>query len=118
MLFELVDKVDLTNIPIDIEVKGAYSKGGIPLNVHGVANVKLLGEEPLLNNAIERFLGRTREQGATAVLVVSDGRALGVLGLADEPRGEAAEAVADLRRLGIERTVMLTGDKGRGARDR
>jgi len=46
-LFELIDSVDLSNISIDIEVKGAYSKGGIPLNVHGIANIKLPGEEPL-----------------------------------------------------------------------
>ena len=57
-LLEKVDSLDLSNIAIDIEVKGAYSKGGIPLNVHGIANVKLPGEAPLLNNAIERFLGR------------------------------------------------------------
>ena len=66
-LFELVDSVDLTNIAIDIEVKGAYSKGGIPLNVHGVANIKLPGEEPLLNNAIERFLGRSRARRSCAI---------------------------------------------------
>ena len=29
-LFEVVDSVELSNIAIDIEVKGAYSKGGIP----------------------------------------------------------------------------------------
>lgn len=47
-LFEVVDSVDLTNIAIDIQVRGAYSKGGIPLNVHGVANIKLPGEELLV----------------------------------------------------------------------
>src|SRR4029453_19445570 len=61
-LFEVIDSVDLTNIAIDIQVRGAYSKGGIPLNVNGVANIKLPGEEPLLHNAIERFLGRTRQE--------------------------------------------------------
>jgi len=80
-LFELVDKVDLTNIPIDIEVKGAYSKGGIPLNVHGVANVKLPGEEPLLNNAIERFLGRTREDILEIAKETLEGNLRGVLAL-------------------------------------
>src|SRR5258708_26250898 len=42
-LLEAVDSLDLNNISIDIEVRGAYSKGGIPLNVHGIANVKLPG---------------------------------------------------------------------------
>ena len=44
-------------MPIEVAVQGAYSKGGIPLNVHGIANVKIAGEQPVLDNAIERFLG-------------------------------------------------------------
>ncbi len=55
-------------------------------------------------------LKRVRGQGGTAVLVVADGTPLGVLGLADEPRPEADEAITDLARLGITRTVLLTGD--------
>jgi flotillin len=78
-LFEVVDSVNLTNIAIDIEVKGAYSKGGIPLNVHGVANIKLPGEEPLLNNAIERFLGRTRIEIMRLAKETLEGNLRGVL---------------------------------------
>src|SRR5215212_6616287 len=40
-LIEVVDRMDLTNMGIDLRVQGAYSKGGIPLNVQGVANVKI-----------------------------------------------------------------------------
>ena len=56
-LLETVDSMDLTNMLIELRVQGAYSKGGIPLNVHGIANVKIAGEQPVLANAIERFLG-------------------------------------------------------------
>jgi len=77
--FELIDSVDLTNIAIDIEVKGGYSKGGIPLNVHGVANIKLPGEEPLLNNAIERFLGRSRQEITGIAKETLEGNLRGVL---------------------------------------
>jgi hypothetical protein len=34
-LFETVDRMDLTNMIIELQVKNAYSKGGIPLNVQG-----------------------------------------------------------------------------------
>ncbi len=78
-LFEVVDSVDLTNIAIDIEVRGAYSKGGIPLNVHGVANIKLPGEEPLLNNAIERFLGKPRAELMEIAKETLEGNLRGVL---------------------------------------
>lgn len=78
-LFEVVDSVDLTNIAIDIQVRGAYSKGGIPLNVHGVANIKLPGEEPLLNNAIERFLGKPRAELMEIAKETLEGNLRGVL---------------------------------------
>jgi flotillin len=110
-LFELVDSVDLTNIAIDIEVKAAYSKGGIPLNVHGVANVKLPGEEPLLNNAIERFLGRTRAEIMKIAKETLEGNLRGVLALLtpEEVNQDKArfaqtlleEAEHDLSRIGL-----------------
>ncbi len=61
-LLETVDSMDLTNMTIDLRVKGAYSKGGIPLQVHGVANIKVPGEEPLIHNTLERFLGKSRAE--------------------------------------------------------
>jgi len=78
-LLERVDSIDLSNIAIDIEVRGAYSKGGIPLNIHGVANVKLPGEEPLLNNAVERFLGRTSHEISRIAKETLEGNVRGVL---------------------------------------
>ena len=78
-LFEVIDSVDLTNIAIDIQVRGAYSKGGIPLNVNGVANIKLPGEEPLLNNAIERFLGKPRSEIMGIAKETLEGNLRGVL---------------------------------------
>ncbi len=55
-LFEVVDRMQLTNMAIELAVTGAYSRGGVPLNVTAIANIKLPSEEPLLHNAIERFL--------------------------------------------------------------
>ena len=53
-----IESMSLTSIPIDIQVKNAYSKGGIPLDVHAVANIKISSESEHVGNAIERFLGR------------------------------------------------------------
>jgi len=49
------------------------------------------------------------DSGRTAVLVAVDGRAAGVIALADAPRPTAAAAVAALHEAGV-RVVMLTGD--------
>jgi Cu2+-exporting ATPase len=64
-------------------------------------------------------LGRRRDElageGRTAVLVAVDGRAVGVLGLADAPRDTAAAAVRELHAMNIE-VAMLTGDNEATAR--
>ncbi|MXW95663.1 MAG: flotillin family protein [Acidimicrobiaceae bacterium] len=55
-LIERVAWMDLNTIPLEVAVTNAYSKGAIPLNVQGIANVKVSSGEGLLENAAERFL--------------------------------------------------------------
>ncbi|MBN1811584.1 MAG: copper-translocating P-type ATPase [Anaerolineae bacterium] len=57
---------------------------------------------------------RLQVEARTAVVVAVDGKAAGVLGIADTLKEGSAEAVAQLRRLGLE-PVMLTGDNQRTA---
>jgi len=78
-LLETVDKMDLTNMAIELTARSAYSKGGVPLNVQGVANVKIAGHEPLLNRAIERFLGRSRKDVMQTAKTTLEGSLRGVL---------------------------------------
>jgi len=59
-MFEKVDRLDLTNMNIEVEVRNAFSSGGIPLTISGIANVKIAGESPALDNAIQRLLGKPR----------------------------------------------------------
>jgi flotillin len=78
-LLERVDRMDLTNMVIDVGASNAYSKGGIPLSVQGVANVKIAGHEPILNNAIERFLGKTRQEIMAIAKATLEGALRGIL---------------------------------------
>ena len=55
-LIERVAWMDLNTIPLEVSVTNAYSRGAIPLNVMGIANVKVSSGEGLLENAAERFL--------------------------------------------------------------
>ncbi len=76
---EKVDVMDLSMFTVMVHVTGAFTKGGIPLTIQGIANVKLPGEEPLLNNAVERFLGRTREEIYHIAKETLEGNLRGVL---------------------------------------
>lgn len=125
-LLEIVDRMNLTNMAIDLRVTGAYSKGGIPLNVHGVANVKVSSNTSSLANAIERFLGRSREQIMTVARETLEGNLRGVLATltpeeVNQDREKFArellhEADADLARLGLELDTLkiqsVSDDKG------
>jgi len=55
--------------------------------------------------------------GRTTVALGQEGRLVAWIALADEPREHAASAVGHLRRLGIERVVMLTGDAASTGQD-
>jgi len=66
-LLEEVNRMDMRLIPVQVEVQNAYSKGGIPLTVHAIANVKLSSDPQCVRNAIERSLSMTPGQiGAVA----------------------------------------------------
>ena len=76
-----------------------YFNGGVPLGVAGVA-------------LSDRLTG----SGLSPVVVVRDAEPIGVIGVSDRERDGAAEVVADLRRHGITRVAMLTGDATSSAR--
>lgn len=78
-LLERALKMDLSNMIIDLEVSNAYSKGGIPLTVEGVANIKIAGEEPAIHNAIERLLGKSRDEIEQMAKETLEGNLRGVL---------------------------------------
>ena len=78
-LLEVVDRMNLTNMAINVSVKGAFSKGGIPLNVDGVANVKIGGVNPMLANAVERLLGKPRAEVINIAKETLEGNLRGVL---------------------------------------
>lgn len=72
-----------------------------------------------LPDSVREAARQFRDRGQTALLVSAtrDGAIHGgVIAVADEPRAQAREALRALRRLGVRRTVILTGDHDRVAR--
>jgi flotillin len=110
-LLEKVMRMNLTNMIIELKVSNAYSKGGIPLRVDGVANIKIAGEEPTIHNAIERLLGKPREEIEKIAKETLEGNLRGVLAsLTPEQVNEDKiafakslldEAEEDLEKLGL-----------------
>ena len=111
-ILETARRMDVTLLPVMVEVKNAYSKGGTPLNIQAIANVKVSSEPEVRNNAIERFLGRDREEIVQVARENLEGNLRSVLAQltpeeVNEDRLRFAERIAedvgdDLRRLGLQ----------------
>src|SRR5512132_1346587 len=74
-----------------------------------IGNRRLMDAEDVSLDGVGPRRDQLATNGRTAVVVAVDGRAVGVLGIADAPRETAADAVKQLHQAGIE-VVMLTGD--------
>jgi P-type Cu2+ transporter len=80
-----------------------------------VGNGKLMADDGVDLGDLAAWRDQLAGSGRTAVVVAVDGRAAGVIALADAARDTAAEAVAALHDSGVE-VVMLTGDNEATAR--
>jgi Cu+-exporting ATPase len=80
-----------------------------------VGNVRLMERLGVDVGTLASVADRERRAGVTIVYVAVDGRAAGLLRVADAIKATTPEAVAALRAIGI-RIVMLTGDDARTAR--
>lgn len=58
---------------------------------------------------------RLEAEGKTPLFVAEDGRPIGVLAVADQPRAEVPAALAAVRALGVQHIELLTGDTDRTA---
>jgi flotillin len=111
-LIERVSRIDLRTIPIEVAVRNAYSMGGIPLLVQGIANVKVSGRDPTSHNAVERLLDKPFSDVMQIAKDTLEGNLRGVLATltpeeVNEDRLKFAqrlieEADEDLRKLGLE----------------
>ncbi|XP_052181155.1 copper-transporting ATPase RAN1 isoform X2 [Diospyros lotus] len=81
-----------------------------------VGNRKLLSENGIaISTTVEKIVVKLEESAQTGILVAYDGTLIGVLGVADPLKREAAVVVEGLKKIGVK-PVMVTGDNSRTAR--
>ncbi|NJN23644.1 MAG: flotillin family protein [Acaryochloridaceae cyanobacterium RL_2_7] len=111
-IIETVKRMSLTTMPVPVEVTNAYSKGGTPLDIQAIANVKISSDEKVVGNAIERFLDRSRNEIKRVARETLEGNLRGVVATLtpeaiNEDRLQFAERIAqdvsrDLEKLGLQ----------------
>lgn len=110
-ILETIKRMDLRTMAVPIEISNAYAKGGTPLQIHAIANVKISSNPAIAGNAIERFLDHNSGEIARVARETLEGNLRGVVATLtpeqlNEDRLQFAERIAqdvedDLVRLGI-----------------
>ena len=88
---------------------------GIKVNLNG--NIILAGNETLLKeNKVMNFdAGAAKEKAGTIIHIAENGKYLGFIVISDQIKDDAKTAVKNLKKTGVSKIVMLTGDSGKAA---
>ena len=96
----------------------ALAGRGIAATVDGqrvlVGSLRLLEGEDVASGDLEELLARLEGEAKTAMLVAIEGRAAGVVAVADTVKEGSVEAIRRLQEMGLQ-VIMLTGDNHRTA---
>ncbi len=111
-ILETIKRIDVTTMPVPVKVTNAYSKGGTPLDIQAIANVKISSNPQVVGNAIERFLDQDRSEIIRVARETLEGNLRGVVAtLTPEQLNEnrlqfsqriASDVSRDLTKLGLQ----------------
>lgn len=111
-ILETIKRIDVTTMAVTVKVTKAYSKGGTPLNIQAIANVKVSSDHRIVGNAIERFLDQDRSEIIRVARETLEGNLRGVVATLtpeelNENRLEFSQRIAsgvsrDLNKLGLQ----------------
>lgn len=105
-----------TSEEVDI-ITGQGLKAKVQGREYLIGNRKLLKEQGIiLPQDKDDYIRAEEERGQTVVIVANNENVLGAVSIADTVREDAKELIMDLRRKGIKKVVMLTGDNERAAK--
>lgn len=80
-----------------------------------IGNRRLMEENHIEINHIEDQVSSLEEEGKTAMITSIDGKASGIVAVADQIKETSLKAIEDLQKMGLE-IYMITGDNERTAR--
>ncbi len=91
---------------------------GVSANVENknilIGNLKLMTRENIALGSLEEKSKSLADDGKTPMFIALDGKAAGIIAVADTVKEDSAEAIKALQGMGIE-VVMITGDNRRTA---
>ncbi|HLD36007.1 MAG TPA: cation-translocating P-type ATPase [Planctomycetota bacterium] len=96
--------------------KGSGIKATCKDKIVIVGNSRLIIEEKInITPAVNEIISRLENQGKTTLLVVRDTSIVGIIGVTDTIKPQAAEAIQMIKQSGIKKIAIITGDNQRVA---
>lgn len=112
--YDFNDNISLQNFSAE---KGKGVTGIYKDNKILVGNEKLIEENDIkISQQVKNHKRKLEGQGKSVVIVAKNSKLLGIIAIADPIRKEAAETIKKLKKLGIKKVFMLTGDNEKVAR--
>ena len=90
-------------------ITGKGIKGIVENNMYFIGNPQLFTEYDVAINHKEQ-INDLQEQGKTVMVIGTKAEVLALIAVADEIRESSKAAIRKLHAMGIEKTIMLTGD--------
>lgn len=105
-------KLSLEGESLDGEViKGSGVRAQVDGYALAIGNRKLMEAENIqISDQVAAYAVKREKAGNTAIFAAVDCQVAGIISIADQIREDASNALAELRRNGIKKMVMLTGD--------
>ncbi len=97
-------------------VKGKGAEADVDGRPFWIGSGRFLTEKGMSTPELTEQIRVLQDAGHSVIVVGNDTHVCGLISVADGVRPEAAAAIAELKRLGVMRVVMLTGDN-RGTAD-
>lgn len=105
-------KITLANEPVNSEViKGSGIRAEVEKYILAIGNKKLMESENIaISSNIYEYAIEREKKGNTAIFAAVDGEIAGIFSIADQIREDANKALSQMRKNGIKKIIMLTGD--------
>lgn len=91
-------------------LKGRGAQGFIDGSLFWIGSHRFLHEKSLETEEIHNQALKFQDAGQTVVVIGNEQHVCGLISIADSIRLDAAKSIADLKQIGIEEIIMLTGD--------
>jgi Cd2+/Zn2+-exporting ATPase len=115
-----LEKLKGKSIPEATNLKAVMGKG---IEAEHLGEKVAIGNDELFKNGTQSQLPddilqqvtQLQQEGNTTMIIKKGGQFVGLIGVMDTPRAEAADVLQQLKTAGIKKMIMLTGDNQRVA---